>query len=319
MTIHQDEKMSIDPTLQGWSRQLTPPHSPVSPTRGVLPQNTQSSSSNKMSLDFIAPGSCLTQASNPRRHTPGLECLSEAAMIHSGLQARAPYSPVSTSSSNGSEAGHTLPNRTLRLPSPSWSSCSDSGNSSCSDGRLPKYAEIVRRVAQLNSTQTPRSRTLYLPSQPISHQRPQLEHSYRIQKRSITPQLQHIQDAQRGERPGYDPEGRYAIIYLRGVLNLKWLEVEKQFTLIFPPGQPRRCQVTGLPTTYQKRNMQGLQCRWYRIREEEGLKPLREGESGADEGSAERRVLEKMVMEGKVSKRFVGRIEDVGQRSVEVV
>jgi hypothetical protein len=92
--------------------------------------------------------------------------------------------------------------------------------------------------------------------------------------------------------------------------------VLERFTLLFPPGQVARCQITGLPNTYPKRDVQGLQCRWYRIREEEGLVPLRDTQYGDVEMTTERKVLERMLQEEKVSLQFVGLVEDVGELGV---
>ena len=78
-------------------------------------------------------------------------------------------------------------------------------------------------------------------------------------------------------RNGYDPEERFAVVYLRikGGLS-QWKEVKSAFDVLFPPGQLRRTSAPAvpnnkaLPPTYPERSVGGLECRYYRIRESEG-------------------------------------------------
>ena len=89
---------------------------------------------------------------------------------------------------------------------------------------------------------------------------------------------------QREDRYPYDDDERYALIYLRSLTGLKWDDVVYSFAQIFPPGTPRRCSndsAKGCPKLYARRCMQGLQCRYYRIRDEEALEPLRKGSTAA--------------------------------------
>ena len=64
---------------------------------------------------------------------------------------------------------------------------------------------------------------------------------------------------------------------------------------------------SNLPPVYTRRNVQGLQCRWYRIRDEEGLVKLRGSWSmcvGAV-GRKEKKVLEEMERAGVVGEKFL--------------
>ena len=65
-----------------------------------------------------------------------------------------------------------------------------------------------------------------------------------------------------------------------------------------------------LPSRYTQRNVQGLQCRWYRIRREEGLVKLRESRragflASPGVGRKEKGVLERMERAGEVGRKFL--------------
>lgn len=53
--------------------------------------------------------------------------------------------------------------------------------------------------------------------------------------------------------------------------------------------------------------MQGLQFRWYRIREEKGLEPLRRGESGEKDAEA----WKKMEHDGGLEPKFLSMIRQI--------
>jgi hypothetical protein len=150
--------------------------------------------------------------------------------------------------------------------------------------------------------------------------------SARVQKASKT-----TTPTARGERYPYDPEERFALIYWRretGEKKLEWKDCEARFAVLFPPGAPRRWQPTdsaqarGLPTTYPERNIQGLQCRFYRIRTEEKMpqtrKALASTPVGTSEGQAimenEIRTLKEVVTRHNFSPSFVRNVEELGVR-----
>jgi hypothetical protein len=288
----------LDPNLDDWVRHPTPPDSPPPAySRTMRPTRADTSTCEKMSLDFIAPGSRSTEYANLRRSSPDPDYLGETTLSYRGLRTDTPSSPISTASLSGSNSNYSPTRRSARPPSPIWSSYSVS-----TLGLQPQCFQL-------------RPPTSHRPALPVLSNTINFHqgHPHRIQKHppSPPPPYTSTQATTRGERPGYCPEGRYAIIYIRGVLNYKWSEVLERFTLLFPPGQVTRCRVTGLPNTYPKRDVQGLQCRWYRIRVEEGLVPLRETPCANGELTPERRVLERMIGEGKVNMEFVWLVENV--------
>ena len=80
-----------------------------------------------------------------------------------------------------------------------------------------------------------------------------------------------------------------------------------RFSKLFPANTPRRCtwtKVRGLLPMYPERNVGGLQCRYYRIRQEENLGQLRDTEGMANVAGHGEEVLEKIAREGKLSKVF---------------
>lgn len=119
------------------------------------------------------------------------------------------------------------------------------------------------------------------------------------------------------ERHEYDPEERFAVVYLR--LNMKinaWKDLEEAFDVMFPPGKARRPsappapQNKALPRTYPKRTIGGLECRYYRIRKDEGMSKVRERrkQGGTRETQALTRMennLVKLWVEGLSTERRV--------------
>lgn len=139
---------------------------------------------------------------------------------------------------------------------------------------------------------------------------------------------------QREDRHPYDPEEIYAMMYLRDGGDRKWADVLQCFHHLFPIGQPRRFNVpvgTGssnavqhqanLPPVYPRRNIQGLQCRWYRVREQYGLSKLREDGSHKDHATRRREekpILEEMERSGELSEAFLAMVKDVGTSSKRI-
>jgi hypothetical protein len=92
----------------------------------------------------------------------------------------------------------------------------------------------------------------------------------------------------RSERHEYDPEERFAVVYLRTKAGLsQWKDVKAVFDVLFPPHQCRRPSAPpppthkAIPTTYPERTVGGLECRYYRIRELEGMGKVRDGRRDA--------------------------------------
>jgi hypothetical protein len=77
------------------------------------------------------------------------------------------------------------------------------------------------------------------------------------------------------DRHNYDDEERFAILYLRIIQEEKWSEILKHFNVLFPPGSLRRQVDKGLTKTYPQRAKGGLECRYYRLRQDLQIPPLR--------------------------------------------
>jgi len=285
----------------GDSRQLTPPDSPSPSSHTALGISSQDSTFRKMSLDFIAPGSRASQSptsssatysSSTRSYFPdtnGLTslslCLDE--MVKHNREHLCPNTPISIERSGG---GYRPQSPVSGLPSPGWSPCSES-RLTIQTSSL--YTHQQTRHSHHHHDHDHQSDYTYSPHTNI--QPSQLHGRNPHPKRRLT-----TPTATRPDRHPYDAEERYAIIHLRAVLGLKWGDVLKEFSRLFPPGEQRRCKVNlapGMPQTYQVRNVQGLQCRWYRIREEEGLGPLRGEICKGGLGSEAAKVLKGMVEE----------------------
>lgn len=135
--------------------------------------------------------------------------------------------------------------------------------------------------------------------------------------------------SQREDRHPYDPEEIYAMMCLRDGGDRRWADVLECFHRLFPIGQPRRFKVStgartgaaqhgNLPPVYTNRNIQGLQCRWYRVRERHGLPKLRAGESNKDPAARRREekpILDEMERSGELSEAFLRMVKDIGKGS----
>jgi hypothetical protein len=147
----------------------------------------------------------------------------------------------------------------------------------CPKPTLPRIAEMNRPVVARRHRSTPypiyrRSSYSPPPSSPSTG-------STSSRSRSISPIF-----SSRAERHEYDPEERFAVVYLRIMAGLsQWKDVKAAFDIIFPPGLRRRNSTPtatnnkALPQVYAERSVGGLECRYYRIRELEGMKKVREG------------------------------------------
>jgi hypothetical protein len=299
------------------TRQLTPPDSPLPPLRNVLGSSSQESTSGKMSLNFIAPGS-LSSLSPTSPTSPSstysvssrssFSCANElpsvclAEVVQLNQEELIPNIAPNTSNHTRS---YKAVSPTPGLPSPAWSSCSEPCHPSSPSSHNKKQRSTYHYHQRQRTPQYQQPRSAIYAYSTISHVSPsrlsRLSRHGNGHGQSPVKRPQSPTAAPRPERHPYDSEERYAIIHLRAVLGLKWEDVLKEFSRLFPVGQPRRCKVNlapGMPQTYQARNVQGLQCRWYRIREEEGLRPLRRGEMvEAGAGSEEAMVLDRMADE----------------------
>jgi len=257
---------------------------------------TTSSSLSKMSLDFIAPRSQANSIPSPvssARPTPELDA--HGMILTQQIQFPRPEQPPAINVA------------TTSLPSPVCSTLSD----------IPHF---IPPPPPPTPSIRPSRRNLNL--SPFAPNR----HTSRRHKRSNS------RLDQREDRHPYDTEEKYAIIYLRVIRNLKWDDVLLSFHGLFPPGEPRRCHIlsspeagaggdvkahANLPSRYMQRNVQGLQCRWYRIRKEEGLVNLREsrrkgvsasptvGKVAGGVSRKEKKVLERMERAGVVGRKFL--------------
>jgi hypothetical protein len=147
----------------------------------------------------------------------------------------------------------------------------------CSKPTLPRIAEMNRPAVMRRQRCTP-----YPVSHRASYSPPPSSPSVgstSSRSRSISPVF-----SSRAERHEYDPEERFAVVYLRIMAGQsQWKDIKSAFDVIFPPGQPRRMiaptatNSKALPQFYPERSVGGLECRYYRIRELEGMKKVREG------------------------------------------
>ncbi|KAF2100814.1 hypothetical protein NA57DRAFT_54887 [Rhizodiscina lignyota] len=125
-----------------------------------------------------------------------------------------------------------------------------------------------------------------------------------------------IQDAARSDhrrrvddRHNYDEEEKFAILWLRIVREEKWTEVLRHFHILFPPDVPRRQAGKGLTARYFRRRKGGLECRYYRLREDLYMKPLRSVEY---DSANDRAVLARMHQTAGLSNDFLERLRLLG-------
>lgn len=104
------------------------------------------------------------------------------------------------------------------------------------------------------------------------------------------------------DRHSYDDEERYAILYLRIVRGQKWAEILRLFNVLFPPGAPRRQADKGLTKTYPQRAKGGLECRYYRLRQDLNIQALR---SVGHSSSEDRLALAKLFEASDLSPQFI--------------
>lgn len=334
------------------NRQLTPPDSPLPSIHAVL--GSSQTHTRKMALDFIAPSN---EPSSDRPTLPGLDCLSAAAALHRGSRPSTPmdlpamtshYSPPAPRvlqietpyrASEGYEYRSPIsyPSppeqhdyRISNLPSPVWSS----SNSDLSDSQIyhiePPFPHQSMLPPPLHANMLPPFE-LRPRGMTYQHSPPHIPIN-RLQRRSI---LHHVENKlytspvsmsnnqpARKERFPYDDEERYAIIHLRGLKTLKYEDVLIRFHYLFPPGRLRRCRssgdMKGLPKEYPPRNVQGLQCRWYRIRDEENLPKLRNEGRGGDRVRVED-VLDLMKMERELGVGFADKVHAIAEMPNEML
>jgi len=343
MVLKSPTDMNLTDSKSGLTtRQLTPPDSPHSPAPLHTVPSGGTNKAGKMSLDFIAPGS-RSQSPEPvptivKPTLPGLECLSAAASLHRGSRPSTPsvrllvstsFPSISTNSIlntpfNTPEQAVFRPNecrpRLMDYPSPTWSNCSDLPLDK-PVSKLHHYNQTfrlpsIKPIQPIQHYTHPKSRAFTsLPSPPRTHPNRVTKRTHQQNTRNLP--IDHT--SARAERFPYDPEERYAIIHLRGLKNLKYEDTLARFNVLFPPGMPRRCRAAvakGLPPTYTQRNVQGLQCRWYRIRDEENLPKLRSSGHGGDRGRVEE-VLALVEREGGMGRGFSGFVDQVAEMGNE--
>ena len=77
------------------------------------------------------------------------------------------------------------------------------------------------------------------------------------------------------DRNTYDDEEKFAILYLKIMRDDRWSDTLAHFHALFPPGALRRQRGKGLTQRYDERKIGGLECRYYRLRDEAGMDQLR--------------------------------------------
>lgn len=329
-------------------RQLTPPESPRSQEHALLPpiktswhDDNRGKPTGKMSLDFIAPSSrSVSPESAPKAVLPPirlLDVLSDAAAMHrrsrpsSPLQHAAPppnphalhNSPFFLRPQPAIKDEYLTPVSTQSgsLPSPVYSAYAEPLSARDLYAIQMHWSNSDRRRSEAASGHGILSRSaVYTP--------PGMRPS-RVQKRS--PRIQQSIAAARTERHIYDPEEKYALIYWRreiGQKKLEWKDCLERYLYLFPEGQPRRwkpkdsAEARGLPDHYPDRNLQGLQCRFYRIRSEEGMPKTREAMANVSLNSSAAREaieleLEKLhdvVVRHNLDANFVRLVHQLGEK-----
>ena len=331
-SLHEDYNYSSSTSFSSDSDtsmdwETTPPNSPedtIHKTPHIEGSSSISKSTGKMSLDFIAPG--------------GRSGSISSTYIRS-LPSPVPSSPGSPSSPNRPSLERNVHSQraTLQIILPSLEKFPPVDLTTARSASWPMLSTIPPFVVPAPLSAPPPTSPRQTPPRP-----PRLDVDGLSNE--VTPRRVPKRTDQREDRHPYDAEEKYAIIYLRVVKHLRWDEVVARFHALFPAGQPRRCAVasspfyaaaaapvgaapadpadgkrsTGaaaaaaaahspLPPVYTRRNVQGLQCRWYRIRDEEGLAKLRGtwGVTGGAVGRREKRVLEEMEHAGVVSDTFL--------------
>jgi hypothetical protein len=328
-------------------RQLTPPNSPSSSDHTMLPpiktswlEENLSKLTGKMSLDFIAPGSrSPSPQQNFPRTLPRLEILSAAAAIHRGSRPSSSFLP-----SIGTGAGLPHPAFTPQnspqllklqpaqdeyytsssggLPSPVWSNYSEPHPVQQRDNLHFNLGIRDRRPSDSTCSTEYDTRPPVYTSVGVR--------STRVQKRSPRA-TRSIATSSRGERYPYDAEERFALVYLRREdfeKKLEWKDVMIRYSLLFPASHARRyrskdgTQARGLPPYYPQREIQGLQCRLYRIRTDEELPKSRDaaGVGGIDTAKAraaiqdEMDTLHAMALRDGLSTSFVKRVKQLAMK-----
>lgn len=336
------------------NRQLTPPDSPLPSIHAVL--GSSQTHTRKMALDFIAPSNdssndrptlpgldCLSAAAalhrGSRPSTPmGLPVMTphysppEPRVLQMETPYRTPENYDYRSPLNYPSPPEQHDYRISNLPSPAWSS----SNSDHSDSQIyhidPPFPHQSMLPPPVHTNTLPlfesRSRAMTYQHSPshISinklHRRSIQHHAENKLYTTSGSMSNNNQPAARKERFTYDDEERYAIILLRGLKTLKYDDVLIRFHYLFPPGRLRRCRssgdLKGLPKQYPPRNVQGLQCRWYRIRDEENLPKLRNEGRGGDRPRVED-VLDLMKVERELGAGFADKVHAIAEMPNEAI
>lgn len=107
------------------------------------------------------------------------------------------------------------------------------------------------------------------------------------------------------DRHNYDDEEKFAILYLRIEREEKWSSVQQYIHQLFPPGTLRRQAGRGLTKYYVERRKGGLECRYYRLREDYNLTALR---SAGHDSNNDREALVRLQVTLQLSGPFLERL-----------
>lgn len=107
------------------------------------------------------------------------------------------------------------------------------------------------------------------------------------------------------DRHNYDDEEKFAILYLRIERGEKWSDVQRHIHMLFPPDAPRRQAGKGLTRFYVRRRKGGLECRYYRLREDLNLKALRSSEYTPEHDRAALAKLQETLQLSEVFSRLL--------------
>ncbi|KAK0609287.1 hypothetical protein DIS24_g12354 [Lasiodiplodia hormozganensis] len=241
-----NENPSIPPPNGSCDNSISP--SSINCYSGAAAQSPNSRGLERMSLDFIAPGS----------------------RSASGRASQSPYH-----SSSYTYYGHSAD---LNHPSPSvhgnHAQAQDFGACVNASAQHSPWTSINSASTYARSSTT--GNTNYIESKPMDasdHGSPPTNH----QSSPCGSPRNACANACREPRHAYGEEERAFIMVCAILRGMTWKGIEKEFRERFPAGQKRRHQENGMRPTYpeQERTASGLTCAYYRIRDKWGIPKVR--------------------------------------------
>lgn len=245
---------SASPPANG-SRNTSSNSSPIEGHTRAGAQSPDSRGLERMSLDFVAPGS------RPAPHRAGSQTSyhSSTAYAHYGYGAdHSTHSlPIRDHQAQYGRSHYSNGYTAVPAQHSPWTSVNSSSN--------------YRRPSTAGSTN-------YSDSELVDTSDPDSPSAY-AQRSSPTGSSRagRPDPARREPRHTYGEEERAFIMVCAILRGMTWKEIEKEFRERFPAGQKRRHHEHGLWPTYpeQERTSGGLTCAYYRIRDQWGIPKVR--------------------------------------------